>query len=105
MANVSRMKSFFARIQVLRVCVVVSPVGQGNKFEHGGQSMEEVFGDENTSSKRPLTVCLRQLAEDTSMCRWIVQPLAVKRWWRWFLIWFAHAWPALGGDWMNLNTY
>lgn len=28
--------------------------------------MEEVFGDENTSSKRPLTVCLRQLAEEYS---------------------------------------
>ncbi|CAL1165528.1 unnamed protein product, partial [Cladocopium goreaui] len=39
---------------------------RSHKFEHCGQSMEEVFGDENTSSKRPLTVCLRQLAEEYS---------------------------------------
>ncbi len=37
----------------------------GHKFEHCGQSIEEVFGDDNVSSKRPLTVCLRQLAQET----------------------------------------
>lgn len=39
-------------------------VFRGNKFEHCSESMEGVFGDENVSSKRPLTVCLRQLAQD-----------------------------------------
>eukprot|EP00434_Breviolum_minutum_P014684 symbB.v1.2.012949.t1/scaffold892.1/size156909/1 len=37
---------------------------RSNKFEHCSESMEGVFGDENVSSKRPLTVCLRQLAQE-----------------------------------------
>ncbi|CAK9048126.1 unnamed protein product [Durusdinium trenchii] len=37
---------------------------RSEKFEHCGQSMADVFGDENTSSKRPLTVCLRQLSQE-----------------------------------------
>ncbi|CAJ1458935.1 unnamed protein product [Effrenium voratum] len=37
---------------------------RSENFEHCAESLDEVFGDENVSSKRPLTVCLRQLAQE-----------------------------------------
>ncbi|CAE7454821.1 TTLL11 [Symbiodinium necroappetens] len=37
---------------------------RSSKFEHCGQSVEEVYNDANTASKRPLTVCLRQLCHE-----------------------------------------
>ncbi|CAE7706941.1 TTLL11 [Symbiodinium sp. KB8] len=37
---------------------------RSSKFEHCGQSVEEVYSDANTASKRPLTVCLRQLCHE-----------------------------------------
>mmetsp|Transcript_10448 Transcript_10448/g.18832 ORF Transcript_10448/g.18832 Transcript_10448/m.18832 type:complete len:567 (+) Transcript_10448:114-1814(+) len=37
---------------------------RSDKFEHCSEAMEEVFSDSNSSSKRPLSVALRQLAAE-----------------------------------------